>query len=387
MKQSFLKIGVALLSMSLQQGCAFQQPEITSGGYSFGNGRGNYSDTFFCYRTMENQTALLDYESMKTVSLCSKPNCSHTGDDCIMKRLGGNIPVFGDNCVYYFVDEEPAVEQNQQGLADLSLKSALYCYDFSSNTEKELLRIDGACVGDNCKGLMLDQDELYFVENKLGHSYDDAGVLLNYRSHGGDLSLHSVNLSDMKVKDFCELYDVHALEQYYPKAPNSGSVTMQGKFDNKIYFNVVFALDETGAEPGYYVTYYDLTDGSYHGTPEDYAQIEFGKIMSLSEDYLVICRKEGEMEVYRNGNTEPVILEDEYYFNFSSNIFVDSDVLYCLDKAFVLTTKEVRNLKALKDEQHVIARYGDFYILSNRGVLGEFEKIACKKLLNETEKP
>ena len=381
MEQSFLKIGVALLCMSLLPGCASAQTEITSGGYSFGNGAGNYSDTFFCYRTGERQTSVLNYESMKTASLCNKPNCSHTGDGCIVKRLDGNIPVFGDKCAYYFVDEEPVIEQNQQGLADLTLHSALYRYDFGSDTEKMLLQIDGACVGNNCKGLMLDQDELYFVENKLGRSYDEAGALFGYHLHGGDLSLHSVNLSDMKVKDLCELYDVHALEQYYPQAPYSGSVTMQGKYDNKIYFNVVFALDETGAEPGYYVTYYDLTDGSYHGTPDDYAKIESGKVMFLSADYLVILRKEGEVEVYRNGSMEPVILEDEYYFTFISDIFIDSDVLYCFDKAFDLNTKKVHNPKALTDEMQVIARYGDSFILSKRGMLGEFKKISAEKLL------
>lgn len=39
---------------------------------------------------------VLDYETMESVSLCNKPNCSHQSTDCIIKRLGYNLPVFDD---------------------------------------------------------------------------------------------------------------------------------------------------------------------------------------------------------------------------------------------------------------------------------------------------
>lgn len=382
MKHSFVKIGTFLICMILLQGCGAAQQEITSSGCSFGNGAGNYADTFFCYRTQDKQTALLDYDSMKTTLLCSKPNCTHNGEDCIVKRLNGTVPVFGDKCAYYFVDGEPVIEQDQEGKADLELKSALYRYDFGSDSEKMLLQIDGACVGNNCKGMMLEQDKLYFVENKLGRSYDENGSLMSYRSQGGDHALYSVQLSDLKTEHLCDLYDVEALTAHFPLAGNSGSVTMVGKFENKLYFNVVFSLDETGGEPGYYVTYYDLADGSYHGTPSDYTNIEYGKVTFLSDDYLVICSDDGKAEVHKKGSDTPVQLEDEFYFNYFCETFADQDTLFCFDKAFDLNTKEVRMLKALKDEQHVIARYGDSYILSNRSLPGEFEKISAKKLLN-----
>ena len=382
MKHSFFKFITVIMCACFMCGCSSGRQEITSGSYSFGIGKGNYSDTFLCYLTREKQAAVLDYDSMKTTMLCNKPNCTHAGDDCIENRPNGSIPVFGEQCAYYFVDDEPRIEQNSEGKADLVLSSALCRYDFGSNTEKQLMQVQDACVGENCKGLLLDHDVLYFVENKLGRTYDEAGALDYYRSHGGALSLHAVSLSDMKVSDLCELYDVEALEQYYPLAGNSGSVTMQGKYDNKIYFNVVFALDETGAKPGYYVTYYDLTDGSYHGTPEDYAKIESGKVMYLSDDALVICRNDGKAEVYRKENAEPVILEDEYYFVYGSDIMVDQDYLFCADKVFDLNTGESRNLEALQDEKHVIAKYGDSYITARRGLPGDFEKISAKKILN-----
>ncbi len=380
-KRSLIMLSITAFCVCFMQGCSSAQPEMKSDGYSFGIGSGNYADTFCCYRTKDRQTAVLDYDSMNTSLLCTKPNCNHTGDDCIVKRLNGNIPVFGDHCAYYFVDDESKMVQNDEGKRDLLLGSNLYRYDFGTNQEEQLLHVDGACVAENCKGMMLDHGVLYFVENKLGRSYDEEGILSSYGSHGGELSLHAVDLSDLKVQDLCALYDPEDLGKTYPKAPFSGSVTMQGKYDNKIYFSVGFLMDEMTQEFGFYTTYYDLADGSYHGTPEDYTKIDFGRVMFLSENDLVICRKKGEIAVYKKGSVEPIILEDEYYFGYSSEIFADDNVLFCADKLFDLNTKESRVLKVLEDEKHVIAKYGDDFIAAKRGDLGNYEKISANKLL------
>ena len=63
------------------------------------------SKDFFCYRSLEGDygtTTVLDYESMNNVSLCKKPNCKHNNDDCVIKRLNGNEPMFGEEYIYYF---------------------------------------------------------------------------------------------------------------------------------------------------------------------------------------------------------------------------------------------------------------------------------------------
>ena len=165
-------------------GCGKRQTAIGSTSYSFATGAECISDTFYCYRTRERQTEVLDYSTLNKTLLCNKPNCNHTGDDCLIKRLNGNVPVFGENCAYYFVDAQPEIAENDEGKADLKLNSTLYRYDFETNSEEKLLQIDGKCVGFNQHGWMLRDDTLYFIEDAMGRNYDESGVLLSSNSSG-----------------------------------------------------------------------------------------------------------------------------------------------------------------------------------------------------------
>ena len=103
-------------------GCASQTANLPDVNNSFANYFANYTDTmgvFGCYD--EGKTVVLDYETMQQSSLCSKPNCMHTGEDCIEKRLHGHAPVFSGNRAYYFVDEDPKYIENADGNPELIL--------------------------------------------------------------------------------------------------------------------------------------------------------------------------------------------------------------------------------------------------------------------------
>lgn len=324
---------------------------------------------------------MLDYDSMNTSLLCTKPNCSHTGDDCIVKRLNGNVPVFCDDYAYYFVDDLPTYAENDEGKPELVLGSTLCRYQFSTNEEEKLKHIDGACVSTNCKGWLIREGILYFVEDKLGRGYDENGVVISYQNSGGELSLYSIDLSDLQETKLCDLYSVEDLKAQYPMTPYSGYVEMKGLQGDRIYFSVGFLLGEDASSDfGNYMTYFDLKDGTYHGTPEDYTKIDFARIMFLSDDYLVQCCKAGELKVYRKGEDTPVVLTDETYFSNYSHVCVFDDVLYCDDKAFDLNTKESWNPKAMQDKL-VITKYGDSVVLSDQSVQDGFKKIPAEKLL------
>ena len=104
-------ISVFLFSSFLIQGCNTAKTDessivdngkmVTSDSYadSYGN---KSSKDFYCFKSLQNTTDVLNYDSMNVVSLCSKPNCKHYGSDCIVKRLDGNDPVFSESLAYYF---------------------------------------------------------------------------------------------------------------------------------------------------------------------------------------------------------------------------------------------------------------------------------------------
>lgn len=386
--------GVLLTSLC---GCSRESDLALSGVYSFGNAfdKTNITDSFCCYHDMNGRTAVLDYESMETSLLCKKPNCRHTGNECIIHRLNGQISVFYENCAYYFVDEPPVFIKNEEGLPDLSLHSALYRYDFGTNTEEKLMQWEGGLVAEPDYGMLLYNGTLYFMDTQLGRQYDENGVLSAYSNNGGNIRLHSVSLTDLNVTDLCDLNDISALEQYYPYAGNSGDVYMKGLYDYKIYFTVGFIESGSEEQPAghyfyrHYATYYDLTDGKYYGVPEDYGKIDFSGVQFCSEHYAVICKTNTAL-VYKNGQKQPI--EMSYGgFNDYAELSVADDFIFCDGKAFDLNTKEVHEADNLNPDnpdmfsKRVIARYGDDYIVCDDAL--NFEKIPAEKLLNETEKP
>ncbi len=342
------------------------------------------SETSGIYCNEKGQAFILEYENLTQSPLCSKPNCTHTANDCIVNRLNGRIPVLYKNDAYYFVDDEPVIEQNDDQKPELILGSTLCCYDFTQNTEKQLLRISGGTVLNYCFGMIVNDGKLFYMKNAFSRNCDENGNIQAYSPNGGAYTLHTVQLADLKQEDLGSLYDVEELTRYYPLTPNSGEVSMKGIFENKIYFTVSFVEGDSnpaaGVFPAYrhYVTYYDLTDGTYHGTPTDYENIEFARVGYLSDDYLAILRDK-EITVYRKNQTEPIILNHECFNDFQQ-ISVFDDMLFCDGKAFDLNTKDVRET-AVSNDKSIIAKYGDFFIISDYGMQTGFEKIPAEQLL------
>lgn len=387
MKQrtGFLCAAVMLAACGLQ-GCAAKDlpaPERASFASGYHN---RSSDRFFCYRAPVGEfgrTTMLDYESMNEVPLCSKPNCNHRSNDCIVKRLNGNVPMFGENCIYYFVDDTPYLKYNDDGNPGRVYHSELCRYDLRTNTEEQLQAVESE-VGNNCYGWMLYDNTVYFVAHRYSEHVDENGFGYSGTNTGGEMKLCSIRLSDMQLNEHCDLYDVDALAEYYPLAPNSGEVYMKGLYDNKIYFNVGFVVESNeGAHYRFYVTYYDLTDGTYHGTPADYGNIDFAGTAYCAENALVICRL-GEARIYRKGMEQPVELSDAF-FNEYTDVTVLDDLLFCDGEVFDLNTKEVREPEIPNDAfgfpKTVVAKYGDSYIISDSGMQENFEKIPAEQLL------
>lgn len=371
----FISFSVLVLT-----GCSTNKSTFQFWGDSYSDSNFSlYSGAFF-YISPNNDGLVnrVDFETMQNLPLCNKPNCRHTSDDCILNRLGHKVPVFAGSLAYYFVDEDQEVLQGDDGKPELKLGSSLYCYDMKKGKETKLFSLPDVSVSKNCYGLLLHDQVLYFITNSLSRYYDENGMMYGYGGTGGDMHLYAYYFADESAKDLGRLYDVPKIKEYYPDVVRSGEVYMKGLFDNKIYFNVGFVAGEE-KRYRFYVTYYDLTDGTYHGTPEDYEHIDFAAVNYLSDDYLLICRT-GEGSVYKKGVEEPVVLEDAYFHqDFFPTVW--DDTVFCGDKAFDLNSKTVREYAYMKDKA-VVARYGDSYIVSDYGMQSDFEKIPAEKLLN-----
>lgn len=371
----------AVLAFGMQ-GCGAQTIATDD---SFSNFFFNTTDRMHVYKpaTVNGSISVLDYESMETASLCNKPNCNHVKADCIVYRLGRNVPVFSDEKAYYFIDDPEEIVENDDGKRVLKLGSTLYCYDMNTNLEEKICHVDGGSVA-SAYGWLLHNGSIYFVSNEYSRQYNENGGVTTYATVGGNMRLSSIRLSDGEITDYGKLHDVNKLMKYYPDAPYSAETYMKGLFDDKIYFTVSFRESydyETYLVTNKnYVTYYDLNDNSYHGEPEDYANIDSGAVTFLSKDYLAVT-KDHQVSVYKSGSEQPTVFADEI-FNEHQSMSVLDDTLFCCGKAFDLNTQEVRIPDGM-EEKTVLARYGDFYIISETFKQFGFDKIPVTDLLPE----
>ena len=380
LRKKNLIVMVSAVSILGLTGCASGRLPSDYTGDSYSDSNFSLYPGAFFYISPNNDGIVnsVNFKTMQDVPLCSKPNCRHTSDDCILNRLGHKVPVFAGSSAYYFVDEDQEVLQGDDGKPELKLGSSLYCYDMGKGKETKLFSLPDVSVSKNCYGMLLHDRVLYFITNSLSRYYDENGVMYGYGGTGGDMHLYAYYFADGSAKDLGRLYDVPKIKEYYPDVVRSGEVHMKGLFENKIFFNVGFVAGEE-KRYRFYVTYYDLTDGTYHGTPEDYEHIDFASVNYASEEYLLICRQ-GEATVYKKGDQQPVVLNDPYFHQETTLSVIDNTV-FCGDKAFDLTTKNVRMMDGMLDKS-VIARYDDFYIISEWAMQSDFEKIPAEKLLN-----
>lgn len=344
---------------------------------SYSSGWFNTSSTMHSYRTRNGKTAVLEYENMETGVLCNKPNCTHDTAGCLVSQLGDNVPLIANGYAFYFKDDGQKMEPNEDGKLDLVLSTNLYRYDFGAYTEERLLHIDNVSATKNCYGWLLHDNTLWFIGNWHRRNYDENGIITSTGNTGGRMELYSIDLSTMEVTSHGDLYDIDAIEEYYPEVIHSGEVSMKGLFDNKIYFQVAFVdLDISSEQPPHYVhyvKYYDLETGEFAGDPTDYSSIDFSSVSYLSDDYLVISG-ENEMTVYSKGTAEPIVLTDDAFYA-DARVSVFDDMLFFYDKVYDLNTKACKTLSG-REETIVVAEYEDSYIISAMGGQGEFEKVS-----------
>lgn len=315
----------------------------------------NTTGTYHIYKSLNGQTDILDFETMETKRFCGKPDCQHNALDCGGWFFNGMIPLFDGRYAYYF--------------SDTASGTNLMRYDYEQNQAEKLTTVDGisaAAHNFNNYGMYLHDGVIYFI-GYIGHR----------------MMLYSVDLATLEPQGITALYDFETLSGYYPEVRQSGEVYMQGEFDGKLWFNVGFVTENQQPSQYYfYVTYFDLETQTYHGEPEDYAHIDFSTVSYASKDYLVITR-EGQAEVYKAGQEEPVIFNDECFNHtgfFSVTVF--DDILFAGGKAFDLNTAEIRRLSQLSEDDVIIAKYGDSYIA---GAQHDFRKIPAAELFSDAE--
>lgn len=189
-----------------------------------------------------------DYNSNVTIPLCFKPNCTHSDNQCIAKRLsessdGISVPVvFQDNLYYFKVTE--SIEGDGENTTYF-MQSKLYKCDLKSGEETDILTVsDIDCT--SSVNMVRNDSMLYFIASNGAYQFEDGTWA---KAGCGKQYLCSVDLEHCCFENYGLVNDspyasnnvvitgssIHAVED---------QVIIAGVYDDKIYLYYPYVEDQ-----------------------------------------------------------------------------------------------------------------------------------------------
>lgn len=325
--------------------------------YVFSDGQISVEENNIYNKNNNGIIEVISVPEFNSAPLCSLPNCTHSDIECISKRFN-SVPLICNSKAYYFINDsiEFIVENN---ITDIKLGTTLYEYNFTSNKERKIKHIDGVVFSEN--GYIINNNILYFIGNHLGRQYDESGNLISNRNSGGKQQLFSVNLENYDIINLGDMYNPDELTAVYPLAENSAEVYIKGVFDNKIFFDTAFAVEENEiVKFKLYSSYYDLSSEKFE-VISNLNNIIFSEINYISKDYLALSC-ENELKIYHKTYDTPIVIEDEIIsVGHHSKCYIDDDLVIYNGYIFDWNSCNKKESEQLKDKK-IIMKYENNFI-------------------------
>lgn len=180
----------------------------------------NIADNGMFYSDDEERLNFLDFESMNTTVLCSKPNCAHNDSQTCSSFGISNHPILYDNKLYYF-DVEHVIDKDEN-YKDIT---AVYRSETDGTGRVPLYKADDMSIAPYYR-MILTGDTAYFYTTKQGN---DRG-----NSTGCDIGYFcSYNITANEFKVIDKIYEGY----------HSGA-WLYGAWNNKIYFSVSYSKEK-----------------------------------------------------------------------------------------------------------------------------------------------
>lgn len=300
----------------------------------------------------------LDFKTMEKTFLCSKPNCSHSGSDCLAKLMGGGIAIH--NGYAYFFESSYGVNETPDGrkfYIDSSLKKASL-----STSEVETVCTFTDCYPENYDGMILYDGDLYFIGDNLNPRYDEFGNVSGSSNAGGIHYLCSINLDSGKYTNYGSIYDG---DKQYESASFSSGANICGYQGNTFYIEYNFIGEEPDLSS-------DLSSafGSFTSIIFSYDLIT--KEMTQTDKLYPACANDTAYVYGIPGTNETVVEIDgeekhitDYRATVNGRVF--NNKLFFEDRWYDLADMSLHSLGKY-EKWFVAAYYDDCYIMMNGGM-------------------
>lgn len=180
----------------------------------------NITDKGMFYSDSEDRLNFLDFESMNTAVLCSKPNCAHNDPESCSSFGISNHPILYDNKLYYF-DVEHVIDKDEN-YKDIT---TVYRAETDGTGRTPLYKAEDMSIAPYNR-MILTGDTAYFYMTKQGN---DKG-----NSTGYDIGYFcSYNIPEGEFEVIDKIYEGY----------HSGA-WLYGAWNNKIYFSASYSKEK-----------------------------------------------------------------------------------------------------------------------------------------------
>ena len=286
-----------------------------------------YNGGRIIYDYMNSVSMFTDFETMETVPLCSRPNCTHKNNECVAK-LVGEIPVVYDDKLFYLTHEE-GVTEIKKGEREFYINSKLKSISLSSSEIITVTKFHD-CAPQTDGGYYLYGKDLYFIATDMGAELNAYGSYI-WSNVGGKQFLCSIDLENGQYKNYGIIYDG---DTQYEGAKNSRSAFIAGGSDSKINIFYSFLPETSSVNDDTTVKDFTMLDIDFD---IDTKRFSDGDIISPSfsddECFVGYDNKKGIMIVDYNGRKKEFEVDDRddvsvvngKLFDVKKEIWIDLD--------------------------------------------------------------
>ncbi len=176
----------------------------------------------------EQPAKFIDYKSMRTSVICSKPNCTHSTTDCVGFIIG-DTPIMTPNGIYFFTKNN-GVKELGNGKREYYINSKLSRIDLKTSEIEEIVRFND-CSPHEFDGCVLFNDKIYFTADDLNPTEDGYGNIIATTVGGR----HFLCCIDLKSKEYTNLGCIYDGKDY---EKNSLAI-IEGCYDSKLIMPVM----------------------------------------------------------------------------------------------------------------------------------------------------
>lgn len=273
----------------------------------------------------------LDFDSMISVPICPKPNCTHDSSSCSAWGIGDCVFINGKKLCWF---DTKTVMANDRP----STSSDLICADSDGTNRMSIAELDEVVPSG---GAYIKNDMLYFCAVKRG--YDE----LTLSSNGYDQMF--LYRYDMAAKEFTEVFSA---EEGY-----GSDVMLLGCFENALILRYSNGTEVKRSISDFKYLCYDLSTF-------DICELE-DKVIRAQKDYLITENENGKIIVKPAGEDEIVITNEavinagwkDSYRIFDNYLFSESDGF-----AYDLSSNEIMKINT---PGIIVTKYKEKYIVRN----------------------